>query len=136
MLKHTCSLENVLLCLLKSLCHFRQNLIHMFLILFLKHITMFCRTRLKFTTFRVTLSHLSIKQEVTFPIRARIWPSEKRRCVLNPTVHVVYIFPPLSWKPQPSNNCPLSRIRFCSISLSSDTLFRMQYSVLILFFSP
>ena len=87
--KHACFLENVLLCLLKSLCHFRQNLIHMFLIHFLKCISMFCRTHLKFTTFGVTPSYLSLKQEVTFPMRARTWPSEKRRCVPNPKVHVI-----------------------------------------------
>lgn len=87
--KHTCSLESAFLCLLKPPCHFRQNLIHMFLIHILKHITMVCSTHLKFMTFGVAPDYLSIKQLVTLPIRARTWPSEKRGCAPKPKALVV-----------------------------------------------
>lgn len=74
--KHACSLKNVLLCLLKSLCNFRQNSIHMFLIHFPKLITMFFvgpifkSMTFKSLTHEVTLSCMSWKQGVTFPMRA------------------------------------------------------------------
>lgn len=42
----------------------------MFLIRFLKLITMFCRACLKSTTFGVSLNYLSFKEEVMFPTRA------------------------------------------------------------------
>lgn len=56
--------------LLKSVYNFRRNLIHMFLILFSKFISMLWRAHVKSMTLGVTLSYLSLKQEVTFPMRA------------------------------------------------------------------
>lgn len=109
MLKCASSLENVLLCVLKSLCSFRQNIVHMFLIHFLKLISMFCKAHLKSMTFGVALSYLSLEQEVTFPMRALDLTLKGKR--MNSKLQGACGFqswlgsasPPLSWKPQSRN---------------------------------
>lgn len=97
----------------------------MFLIHFPKVITMFHRAHLKPMTFGVTLSYLSLEQEVAFPMRAMDLALRGKRMCSKPRgacsfqTWLAFASPPISWKLWPSfAHCPepdsVSSLILCS----------------------
>lgn len=108
--KHARSLKNVLLSLLKSLCNFRQNLIHMFLIHFPNLPPCFQRPFKVYDFWSCCeLLVFKIGSQIFF-IRAEDLASEERGCVPSPKPQkacgfqtwLVSASPRLSCKPQHS----------------------------------